>query len=203
MTMVQKWMLTLLGLAALATLATAGMAARVPDRPRRDAPSPAAVVTAFVRTSVVAPVLAMEGALARANATVPSYNPPPLANPGLAQELAVRALVLLNASAQLTIQTPPLLDPLVTRQLDRLLEDLTTCSAQLALLLDDTATALVQPAQPDQVLSQGYWPGVHRALTLLRRAEGWLETVDREIGAHVRLPGFERGTSLELQINLR
>ena len=43
-----------------------------------------------------------------------------------------------------------------------------------------------------------------RAVTILRRAEGWLETIGRETGAIVRLAGFAPGApSLENQVALR
>jgi hypothetical protein len=49
-----------------------------------------------------------------------------------------------------------------------------------------------------------YWPRVHVAVALLRRAEGWLAAIDRETGAHAVLPGFAPGAApLESQLNVR
>jgi hypothetical protein len=50
----------------------------------------------------------------------------------------------------------------------------------------------------------GYEPRVRSAASLLRRAEGWLESIDHESGAHVTLPGFTPGApSLESRLALQ
>jgi hypothetical protein len=125
------------------------------------------------------PVLSLEGALATANHAALSFNPPPHGNGSLIALLDREALVAMAASHDLPGLASPPLDALAARQMERLLQD--------------TATAVAQAAEPDKVMSLGYWPGVRRTLALLRRAEGWLETIDRETDAHVRLPGFGRG----------
>jgi hypothetical protein len=164
--------------------------------PRGQAARPlsrAGLITAYVQTTLLPPVLSLEGALATANHAALSFNPPPHGNGNLVALLDGEALVALAASHDLPALVTPPLDGLAARQMERLLEDLEQCGEQLAALLQDTATALAYAAEPDRVMGLGYWPGVHRTLALLRRAEGWLETIDRETDAHVRLPGFGRG----------
>jgi hypothetical protein len=79
-------------------------------------------------------------------------------------------------------------------------EDLALFSDQLAGLLQESAAALASSplqqasyGQPESRVSYG--PRVRAAVSILRRAEAWLETVDRETGAHVTLPGFAPGAA--------
>jgi hypothetical protein len=89
-----------------------------------------------------------------------------------------------------------------------LLEDLTVCSGQLAGTLQDTADVLSLTPSPDAQLSMAaeivvYGPRVNAAVDLLRRAEGWLDALDRATDAPTTLPGFApRAPSLESQLNL-
>jgi hypothetical protein len=48
-----------------------------------------------------------------------------------------------------------------------------------------------------------YSQRVRGAVLILRRAEGWLETIDHETGARATLPGFEPGDPpIEQQVGL-
>jgi hypothetical protein len=178
----------------MAALVVGAMATHALRRAVASPPSSAEAVTAFVRNSLTARVLLVEGALAAADAAAPGYNVPPHGSPAVSRTLEAQALVLLDAARGLTTLTPPPLGPQLARQLNRLLEDLALCGEQLAALLQDTTAALAGATEPDQVLTLGYWPGAHRAVALLRRAEGWLEAINHETGAQAVLPGFAPGT---------
>jgi hypothetical protein len=123
-----------------------------------------------------------------------------LATQALAQVFTQQALVLTALSADLAVLPVPSLGAwLPGRQIDRLIEDLALCSTQLADLLWDHVHAIAMVAQAPTprpgaaLVGLAYGPRVHSAMTILRRAEGWLETVDHETGADVRLPGFAPG----------
>jgi hypothetical protein len=121
--------------------------------------------------------------------------------------LTQQALILTGASAAFSSLPPPRLDALATLQLQCALEDLALGSAQLAGLLGETATVLqtlpsleangaVFPVEATRSVAFGL--RMDSALTIVRRAEEWLETVDHETGAHATLPGFGPGApSLE------
>jgi hypothetical protein len=179
---------------------------------------PAAVVTAFVTSALVDPVLSGEDALAMANRAVGAScqaarrgtaiigcadlltAPPTSTLPAL---LSQQGGLLLAADAALTRLIPPPLGPPLLGQVGRLLEDLSLFCTQLASLLQETAIALPVPRWPEPTIGVSYGPRVRAAVAILRRAEAWLETINHESGAHATLPGFAPGApSLESQLNL-
>jgi hypothetical protein len=190
-------------------------------RPQQ-APRPAAVVTAIVQGRVGPRVLSIESTLAAANQQVQAYcgtaalpdcapqdatdgsGPPAPA----ALVLAQAALVLLVDSHDLTAWPAPALDALPGRHMERLLADLALVCEQLSRLLQETAAAVGSTASLQMTRGTvgrplvGYGARVASAVAILRRAEGWLETIDHETGAHATLPGFEPGPSLEKRLNL-
>jgi hypothetical protein len=91
-----------------------------------------------------------------------------------------------------------------TLPLGRLLEDLALCSDQLAGLLHETVAALPLASWPETTIGVSYGPRVRSALALLRRAQAWLDLLDRETGAGVWLPGFAPGAPpIEAQLGPR
>jgi hypothetical protein len=97
----------------------------------------------------------------------------------------------------------------LTWQMDRLVEDLAYCSAQLAALLQEFGDAIMQAAQAPMpnvgpaLQGVAYAPRVRSLVVGLRRAEGWLHTIDQETGAHATLPGFTPGAPpIETQLGL-
>jgi hypothetical protein len=99
------------------------------------------------------------------------------------------------------LATLRLVSPLVTAQMDGLLEDLALCAEQLMLLLQEYAQPLLALGQlpptvagaQTAVQGLGYAARAQSLAGLLARAEGWLETIDHETGAQAGLPGFEPG----------
>jgi hypothetical protein len=171
------------------------------------------LVTAYVQRVLTPRVLQLEGALATANRQVLAYCAPhglavnvcfegnvSAQDPALlalGQALDEQSLVLTQVSAGVAaLPEPDVGAPLPSWQADRLIEDLASSSTQLAALLQEYATAIREVAgapTPNHgaVLRGLAYAGRVRSLAgLLRRAEGWLETIDHETGAHARLPGF-------------
>jgi hypothetical protein len=175
-------------------------------------PNQAAVVTAFARGTLAPRVLVVESALALANHHVGAHLAGREDDGTVARALTQQALILTGASADLSGLPPPRLDALATVQLQCALEDLALVSDQLAGLLGETATVLqTAPSLEaggaviavEATRSVAYAPRAHSALTILRRAEAWLETVDHETGAHGTLPGFAPGAPpIETQLGL-
>src|SRR5947209_2168061 len=82
---------------------------------------------------------------------------------------------------------------------------LATESAAFAQRVDAHPPARVTPARTvgaEATDGVAYAPRVRNLVRVLRRAEGWLETLDHATGGHARLPGFGGGRSLEQQLNL-
>jgi hypothetical protein len=176
----------------------------------------ALAVTTFVHSALAGRVLALEDTFARANQQVETYcagrhlgitrcfesnvDPDDAATGRLAEVFLQQAQFLRGTSAFLATQLVALhlVTPMVTAQMDGLIEDLAVCSEQLMLLLQDYSQPLLALGQipyttsgaREAVQGLGYEPRVRSLLRLLRRAEGWLETIDHETGAHARLPGF-------------
>jgi hypothetical protein len=161
-------------------------------------------------------VLRLEGALAAANQEVLAYCAPRhlavslcfegginVQDPAilaLAQAFAAQSLVFRQVSDDVAaLPLPDMGAPLLNRQIDRLVEDLALYGVQLADLLqeyDSTIGLAAQALTPNASAAlQGlaYGPRVRGLAAILRRAEGWLETIDHETGARARLPGFEPG----------
>jgi hypothetical protein len=176
----------------------------------------AAQLRVFVQRALAPRVRLLEGALVAASRQVQAYcaarglaislcfeqdiDVQAPATQALAQVFTQQALVLTALSTDLAVlPVPSLAARLPGRQIDRLIEDLALCSAQLADLLWDHVHAIAMVAQAPTprpgaaLVGLAYGPRVRSAMTILRRADGWLETVDHETGADVRLPGFAHG----------
>jgi hypothetical protein len=178
----------------------------------------ATTVTTYVQRVLAPRVLELEVALATANRQVLAYCAPrgqaisvcfegtvnvqdsALLALGLA--LDTQSLVLTHVSADIaSLPVPDVGAPLPSWQADRLIEDLASGSAQLAALLQDYATAIKGaegaplPTGGEALRGLAYAGRVRSLAGLLRRAEGWLETIDHETGAHVTLPGFAPGAA--------
>jgi hypothetical protein len=165
-------------------------------------PNPTAVVTAFVQQRV-APVVVVEGTLAVANCRVLGLGDIHARSGDLIATLVQQAASCREAGVEFSSMMPPTLDALPALYMSRLLEDLAIFSDHLAGLMQDAAAA--GSLTPSQEATDGaaYGPRMRDAVAILRRAEGWLETIDHENGAYVRLPGFEGGSSLEAQLNMK
>jgi hypothetical protein len=189
----------------------------LPDRP-------AVCARAFVQSAVAPAVQAMEIALATANQHVRRYAGPaglltlsvqpatPSPQEGsddAAAALVQQAFAVRAAGATLASLPIPAAGSWLTLQLGRLLEDLELVGDQLATVMQDTAQALEPPsmgAAKNHAAAQdpAYGLRVRNAVQVLRRAEGWLETIDSETGAAVRLPGFAPGAPpIEAQLDLQ
>jgi hypothetical protein len=188
----------------------------------------AARVTTYVHTLLAPRVLLLEHAWTLANRQVQAYcdaqhqavsvcfeqevDPRAPALRALGDALTQQALTLRGACAGFTLLPAPHLGTDVAdRQMDHLLEDLGLLSTQLAGVLEDHAQAIVQmtnaplpnPRYGTALQGLAYAPRVRDLLATLRRAEGWLESIDQETGAHATLPGFEPGApSIEIQLGI-
>jgi hypothetical protein len=124
----------------------------------------------------------------------------------LAALLTVQAGTLVAASHDIENLLPPEIGRVPGLQLRCLIEDLALFAAQVSDLLQETVVALsssLLQATTD-VPWVAYGPLLRRAVALLRRAEGWLEAVDRVTGARATLPGFQPGAlSLERQLAMQ
>jgi hypothetical protein len=159
-------------------------------------------------------VLQLEGALATANRQVLLYCQPPAMvltrctdltsslssgeTSAVAAVLTAQALVLSGASQGFDMLLPPDVGRLPTLQLRCVSEDLALVSDQLAALLQESVAAvsrnpLEQTSDFQAAPRVSYGPRARSAVTILRRAEAWLETLDQETGAHATLPGFAPG----------
>jgi hypothetical protein len=180
-------------------------------------------VSAFVQTILAPRVLTIESAAATANRQVLAYCRPPemilvlctdlsgrLGSGGsgtVTGALTAQALVLAGASHGLDALLPPDLGRLPTLHLRCVIEDLSLFADQLAGLLQESAAAVSSStlqqatyAHPGPRISYG--PRVRSAVTIVRRAEAWLQTVDHETGAKATLPGFAPGApSLDDQLS--
>jgi hypothetical protein len=183
-------------------------------------------MTEVVQSTVVPAVLSIEGALATANLQVDTYcaarhlsvtlcfetgvDPYDTATVTLAQVFRRQALLLGGTSPALATQLAALrlVNPLLNAQMEALIEDLALCSDQLIALLQDYAGPLLALGQVPPAASQSgtimrglaYAARVRILLTVLRRAAQWLETIDRETGARLRLPGFEGSSGLAARL---
>jgi hypothetical protein len=204
-------MARLIAIGACVALCVAGMGLLRPMAPRllQDVARPmrpiaAPAVAMFVQTAVAARVLTEEDALLAAQRRVEEYQGGHVDDGTLAAALNREALVLLAASAAPT--SPPLsLDPRTTQEMTCLVEDVALFGEQAAALLQETVAFLAITAQEasgatvsgDAVTSTGYTPRVRGALSLLRRAEGWLDMLDHDTGARATLPGFLPGGMMD------
>jgi hypothetical protein len=193
---------------------------------RRPTQGPAALVGAYVQHVLAPRVLQVEGALATANRQVLIYCLPlemvlvrctdlsshlgsgVLAGQ-LTAQLAAQALVLNGASHSFDMLLPPDVGPLPTLQLRCVAEDLALFSDQLSGLLQESVAALSSTTLQQATYVQPaprvtYGPRMRSVLTILRRAEAWLEAVDRATGARATLPGFGLGSpSVESELALQ
>jgi hypothetical protein len=165
-------------------------------------------VAAFVRDGLAGRVVVVENGLAVANRHVLAYLATRESVALLAGGLTQQALILLSAGHDLAGVLPPAqLEGLPALQLARLIEDLALFAQQTAGLLQETVAALSTPA-PAQTVGEDaitrvlYLSRMQKTVDVLRRAEGWLDTIDRETGAHATLPGFGAGISLDAQLNM-
>jgi hypothetical protein len=185
--------------------------------------TPATAVTAFVQTTLTPRVLAVENAVALANRQVLLYCQPPemvlvrctdlmghhSGSSTVAGVLTAEARVLTGASHGFDALLPPTVGWLPTLHVRCAVEDLALASDQLSALLQESADAVSRTTLQEAVDALpapriSYGPRLRSALTILRRAEAWLETVDHETGAHATLPGFAPGApSLETQLALQ
>jgi hypothetical protein len=190
----------------------------------------AARVTTYVHALLAPRVLRLEHAWALANHQVHFYcmgrhldiavcferhvNAYDAATVTLAEVLRQQALLLSGTSQDLATDRSALHlpSPVVTAQMDALLEDLALCSEQLILLLQEYYQPILALQKIPPSLSGmdtalrglGYGARVRSVVAVLRRAEGWLETIDHETGAHATLPGFEpESPSLERMLALQ
>jgi hypothetical protein len=159
--------------------------------------------TVFIRTAIVRQVRAVEAALAAADRTASLAQTRAALIAGVPAILDQQAGAIALAGAGFALLAPPQSGDHTGQQMTRLLEDLTVYSNQVAAVLWETAKESRGRQGSADRLWAAYWLGVDRALDLLRRAEGWLETIDRETGARTRLPGFEPGTVLDDQLDLQ
>jgi hypothetical protein len=167
-----------------------------------------AQVTAFVRDGLAGRVVVLENGLAVANRHVLAYLAARESVVLLAGGLTQQALVLLGAGHDLAGVLPPSqLEGLPALQMARLVEDLALFAQQTAGLLQEAVAALTTPA-PAQTVGEDaitrvlYLSRMRKTVDVLRRAAGWLDTIDRETGAHATLPGFGAGTSLDAQLTM-
>jgi hypothetical protein len=189
------------------------------------APGNGAMVAAFMRTALASRVLVVEDALLTANQQVVTYCQAPemvlvrctdlTARQGsgdsgaLAALLTAQARVLGEASHGFDTLLLPDVGRAPTLQLRCVVEDLALVGDQLSGLLQESAaavssTTLQQASYAQPAPRVSYGPRVWAAVTILRRAEAWLETVDHETRARVTLPGFAPGApSLESQLAMQ
>jgi hypothetical protein len=201
---------SVLSLVAVLCLAAATQRSPVGAHPRPavpapSLPNPSVVMTRFVRTTLAPRFLVIERALLVANRAVLAYEEGRLDARVLYSVLAAQDQVLRGSSQDLASLSPPWVGPQLTLQMVRLLEDLASCSDQLATLLEDVGTAgAVPPRQVVSVLDiAAYAPRLRTTLSLLQRAADWLAAIDSETGAHTLLkPGFTNGRSPEEQLDL-
>jgi hypothetical protein len=184
----------------------------------------AAEVTDIVRVTVGPSVLAIERALAAANVQVQTYctgrhmsvtlcfesgvDPNDAAAVTLAEVFRRQALLLggVGPALDARLVAVGLASQLLTAQMHGLLEDLAMSSAQLVDLLQDYAGPLLAEGQVPVTASDSgttmrglaYGARVRVLIAELQRAEQWLESIDHETGARVRLPGFGDGNSLRI-----
>jgi hypothetical protein len=170
----------------------------------------AAAVTAYVQSTLAPRALTLESAVALAHRHVDAHLAGREDDGTLAAALTQEAGELTRASMQLG-ELPPTTDTLVALQLKGAAEDLAVAGTQLAALLAETAATLrtvpVAEATGAMIVTGGmalvgYEPRVRSTLTLLKRAEQWLETIDHETGAQAVLPGFAGGRTLEQLLNV-
>jgi hypothetical protein len=171
-------------------------------------PTQAVLVTAFVHTLLAPRVLVLEGALATANRQMLGGFPQE-ETATLARALSQEAHLLTGVSPDLTVLMPPQVGALPTIQVARLIEDLALVGDDLASVLQQIVTAVSGTPMGEEASGGpedcvAYTARIRHAVASLQRAEGWLETIDQETGAHVTLPGFERGgRALESQLALQ
>jgi hypothetical protein len=201
---------------------------RAPALPRRR-PNPATTVTVYVQTLLTPQVRLIENGLATANSGLLAYCGIPgmpvaacddltthwgsLTSMALRRLLVQQALLLMGAVQGLDGVAPPFgVVGASAWQMARLLEDVALDSTQLATPLQEMAAALpADGALPSarELTTQlranrvGYSARGRAVVALLRRADGWLESIDQETGAHLTLPGFQPGQlPLEQQLSL-
>jgi hypothetical protein len=160
------------------------------------------VVTTFVQQMVAPQVVVVETMFAAADQQMLGYGAIHAGTGDLIAALARQASVVRQSGLAFSSLEPPPTERQAMLQIMRLLEDLAVCSDQVAMLLEETAAVgfLQQRGQTAGALEFG--PRMRRAVSILRRAEGWLETIDHETSARIRLPGFGEGQSLDEQLHL-
>jgi hypothetical protein len=204
-------MARLIAIGGCVALCVAGMGLLRPTaaRPLQDVAPPlrpvaVSALAMFVQTAVASRVLTDEDALLAAQRRVEEYQGGRVDSGALAAALNREALVLLAASAAPT-NLPLSLDPRTTQEVTCLVEDVALFGEQAAAVLQETAAFLAITVQEasgatvsgDAIYSAGYAPRVRGALSLLRRAEGWLEMLDHDTGARATLPGFLPGGMMD------
>jgi hypothetical protein len=171
----------------------------------------AAAVTAYVRDVLSAQVLAMEGALVATDDQIGAYHAAFTAGavvgsldlyPLIAKTVAVmtrQSLACIALSHDVVAPSSLQLGEVVEMQLTALREDLALFSAQIAIVMQETGADVAGMQRfLESPRAMAYRARVAEALPILRRAEDWLETVNRETGARATLPGFALGApSLE------
>jgi hypothetical protein len=180
------------------------MSAVAPARVAHPAPPPtaAAMVTTFIQSTVDPQVGAIEAAVATINGLAGPQQNVLQGTPALVTALTQQARALTAASHEFAALPPPTVGPLPTLHLQCLLEDLALFSAQVGDLLREAAAPVTITDYLAAAANLAYWPRMRSAAAILLRAEGWLQTIDHETGAHVRLPGFAGKNALEELLNL-
>jgi hypothetical protein len=182
----------------------------------------ASAVTAYVQALLAPRVVVLEAAVAQATRAIRrvcgTVDTPDLSctiGSGDHAPYAAASTLLMQLAAMLTamsgeIPRLPVVGGTVQANMEMayLREDIAACADRLAETLHDAAVDLRTPGVPENAggtpHSVAYGPQIVRLLGLLRRAEGWLETVDHETGAWVRLPGFAPGAPpIETQLGLQ
>jgi hypothetical protein len=181
-------------------------------------PQPAGVVTAYVHGFLAPRVMAVEESLAASDDQIQTYLDAYSAGTQLdwpsLSALVEQTISVLTAGSSLCEESshdfdvPPALplDTSLSLQLASLREDLELFSTQIATAMRATSTDMDiarMPRRLESLRDAGYATRIGDALPILRRAETWLEAIDRETGARVTLPGFKPGAPpLEQQLAL-
>jgi hypothetical protein len=194
----------LLGTLALTLLSRSGPAqapARAgPAETPGATPSTAALVTVFLQVGVVPRLARVEAAAARVDRAVSAAHDVVEGYGLLASLFSQQAALLSGSSRELTAPALPPLGPVLTPQLCALLEDLALAGDELARLYTETAAAVSSRPFVEGLTSVAYWPRAQSVEALLRRAEGWVKTLEEETGAQVALPGVLGERALQKQL---
>jgi hypothetical protein len=176
----------------------------------------AEAVTAYIESYLAPRVIALEGAVATADKQVRAYDTAFLASTQVATAdlwpLIHQTVAVLTAHSTFcagigdafAVSSAFRHDTELSVQLALLGEDLALFSAQVAATMQQTSADVAgMPRFLESPRALAYPARIGDALPILRRAEAWLEMIDRETGATVRLPGFgPRDPAIDAQLAL-